>query len=58
MRHHLQNKKFQGYFPMRRFLVHHSIIIIIITVVCFVKMFLRRDPAYVRFVWYNLKVAL
>jgi len=43
---------------MRRFLVHHSIIIIIITVVCFVKMFLRRDPAYVRFVWYNLKVAL
>ena len=58
MRHHLQNKEFQGYFPMHRFLVHYSIIIIIIIVVCFEKMPLRRDPEYVRFVGYNLKVAL
>jgi len=45
---------------MRIFLVHTIIIIIIIiiviTVLCFVKMLLRRDTAYVRFVGYNLKV--
>jgi len=42
---------------MHRFIVR-IIIIIIITVLCLVKMLLRIDPAYVRFVGYNLKLSL